>query len=234
MGGNPPPKRPMPLSGKQASLDEKIGMGGWFGVYAFGNNAEGLEVKSSAHNNHMNISKTFGNYEVSAKVEFDGLQTLEAAGRELASLGALYLFERSVSSNAEAKVFGFILGWELNKSGGRKRPAGFNRSSVPYSTSIADSLKLAFTTSVILPSSEMVKFHGVSVTENAGSSPADTKELLEFVKGFNALPLAKKIEVSVKLGIEDHDDADEVKQKCQAHIAKKKAELKASLASALA
>lgn len=32
-------------------LAERIGMGGWFGVYAFGNNAEGLEVKSSAHKN---------------------------------------------------------------------------------------------------------------------------------------------------------------------------------------
>lgn len=209
-------------------------MGGWFGVYAFGNEAEGLDVKSSYYKNHMKINKTFGNYDVSANVEFDGLQTLEAAATELAQLGALYLFERSVSSNAESKVFGFILGWELTKSGGRKRPAGFNRSSVPYSASIAESLKLAFTTSVSLPSGEVVRFYGIEVIENAGSSPADTKELAEFVKGFNALPLAKKIEVSAKLDIDDHEDAAEVKQKCQAHIAKKKAELKASLASALA
>ena len=182
----------------------------------------------------MKINKTFGNFEISALVSFEGEEGLKSVGFELASLGALYLFERSVSSNAEAKVFGFLLDWELNKTGGRKRPAGFNRSSVEFNEQVAGSLALAFTSSVTLPSGKEVRFHGIEVTENAGSSPADTKELLEFVKGFNALPLAKKIEVSVKLGIEDHNDADEVKQKCQAHIAKKKAELKASLASALA
>lgn len=181
----------------------------------------------------MKISKTFGNFEISSLVEFDGLQTLEAAGSELASLGALYLFERSVSSNAEAKVFGFILNWELNKSGGRKRPAGFNRSSVAFSKAIADSLQLAFTTNVSLPSGEVVKFHGIEVTENAGASPADTKELLDLVQEFWALPMDKRSIVAGKFGITSINQ-DSVTEGCRAFLKAKKEELKKQVKNAFA
>ena len=182
----------------------------------------------------MIITKTFGNFEVSAVVEFDGEQTLEATGYALAQLGALYVFERSVSSNAEAQVFGTHLGWAFNKKYGRKRPAGFQRSSVPFSAELAEQLVEAFTTSVSLPATEGVRFSGVQVTENAGASPADTKELLEFVKQFNALPREKKIKVAEKLEIDDYNDAEEVKAACQAHIKREKEATKARLASALA
>ena len=177
----------------------------------------------------MKINKTFGNFEISALVSFEGQDGLELVGLELASLGALYIFERSVSSNAEAKVFGFLLDWELNKTGGRKRPAGFNRSSVEFNEQVAGSLALAFTTSVTLPSGKEVRFHGITVTENLGSSVEASKELLAFVKDFDALSLEKKIVASERLFIEDHADRQEVLNKCAAHIARVKAKAKLEL-----
>lgn len=182
----------------------------------------------------MKISKTFGNYEISALVSFEGQEGLEAVGLELALLGALYLFERSVSSNAESQVFGNLLGWEKNAKGRFKRPAGFNRSSVEYSPSVAESLKFEFADSVALPSGKSVRFHGISVTENLGSSVEASKELLAFVKEFDALSLEKKIAASEKLKIDDHKDRQEVLNKCAAHIARVKAEAKAKLKGFLA
>ena len=182
----------------------------------------------------MQINKTFGNFEVTALVSFNGQQTLEAAGAELASLGALYLFERGVSSNAEARVFGSILGWELNKTGGYKRPAGFNRSSVDFSAGIAERLMVAFTTSVDLPSGEAVRFYNISVTENLGSTVEASKELLAFVKDFYALSLEKRVTASEKLFIDDSDDRQEVLNKCAQHIARVKAKAKAELKGFLA
>jgi len=181
----------------------------------------------------MKINKTFGNFEITSLVAFEGEQTLEAAGRELASLGALYLFERSVSSNAEAQVFGNLLGWEKNKKEGFKRPAGFNRSSVDYSVSIAESLKFEFTTSVELPSGQSVRFHGVTVTENTGSNPADTKELLALVKEFFALAPEKRTVVAAKFKITviTHES---VTEGCRVFLAEKKAKLKAEVKNAFA
>lgn len=182
-----------------------------------------------SHINQMKINKTFGQFEISALVSFNGQQTLEAAGSELASLGALYLFERSVSSNAESRVFGSMLGWELNKTGGRKRPAGFNRSSVEFHAGIAEQLMIAFTTSVELPSGESVRFYNISVTENLGSSVEASKELLAFVKDFYALSAEKRVTASDKLFIDNPEDRQEVLNKCAAHIARIKAKAKLEL-----
>ena len=182
----------------------------------------------------MKITKTFGNFEVSSLVAFDGEVSLTAVGFELASLGALYLIERSVSSNAESQVFGNILGWEKNAKGNFKRPAGFNRSSVEYSQAVAESLKFEFTTSVTLPSGKEVRFHGIEVSENLGSSVEASKELLAFVKEFDALSLEKKIAASEKLLIDDHADRQEVLNKCAQHIARVKAKAKAELKGFLA
>lgn len=208
-------------------------MGGWFGVYAFGNNAEGLEVKPSYYKNHMIITKTFGSFQIEAEVEFNGLQSLEAVGYELASLGALYLFERSVSSNAEAKVFGELLEWEKNKTGGRKRPAGFNRSSVPYDGVVSENLRLAFTTSVELPSGQRVRFHKISVCENVPNSPADTKELLDLVKEFYALEAEKQAIVASKFGITTMD-RESITEGCRLFLKAKKEELKKQVKNAFA
>jgi len=182
----------------------------------------------------MQINKTFGNFEISSLVSFEGEDGLESVGLELASLGALYLFERSVSSNAESQVFGNILGWEKNAKGNFKRPAGFNRSSVEYSESVANSLKFEFAVSVNLPSGKSVRFHGIEVSENLGSSVEASKELLAFVKDFDALSLEKKIVACEKLFIEDHSDRQEVLNKCAAHIARVKAKAKLELKGFLA
>jgi hypothetical protein len=182
----------------------------------------------------MKITKTFGNFEVSSLVSFEGEVSLTAVGFELASLGALYLFERSVSSNAESQVFGNILGWEKNAKGNFKRPAGFNRSSVEFSASVAESLKFEFATSVTLPSGKEVRFHSIEVSENLGSTVEASKELLSFVKDFYALSLEKRVTASEKLFIDDSDDRQEVLNKCAQHIARVKAEAKAKLKSYLA
>ena len=182
----------------------------------------------------MQISKSFGNFEIGALVSFDGEDGLKAVGLELASLGALYLFERSVSSNAEAQVFGNLLGWERNKKDGFKRPAGFNRSSVEYSEKIAKALEFEFAVSVNLPSGKAVRFHGISVSENLGSSVEASKELLAFVKDFDALSFEKKTTASEKLFIQDCDDRQEVLNKCAAHIARVKAKAKLELKGFLA
>ena len=140
------------------------------------------QIISLNKSNHMQISKSFGNFEIGALVSFDGEDGLKAVGLELASLGALYLFERSVSSNAEAQVFGNLLGWERNKKDGFKRPAGFNRSSVEYSEKIAKALEFEFAVSVNLPSGKAVRFHGISVSENLGSSVEASKECRDAAK----------------------------------------------------
>lgn len=179
----------------------------------------------------MKITKTFGQFNISARVSFNGQQTLEGAAHELAQLGALYLFERGVSSNAESAVFGPHLGWELNKAKGYKRPAGFNRSSVEFSDSLAELLMIKFTTSVELPGGESVRFYGIEVTENLGSTPADTKELQALVKEFWALSLDKREVVAMKFGIATISE-ESVTEGCRTFLAEKKAKLKAEVKNA--
>ena len=181
----------------------------------------------------MKITKTFGNYSIEANVEFEGLQTLESTGYDLAQLGSLYLFERGVSSTAEAKVFGEWLGWEKNKSGGRKRPAGFNRSSVNYLDVLAEELQACFTTSVKLESGLEVTFNNVVVTENLPSTPADTKELLDLVKEFYALEAEKQAIVASKFGITTMD-RESITEGCRLFLKAKKEELKKQVKNAFA
>lgn len=87
----------------------------------------------------INITKPFGCFHVSASCEVS-----EEQRDQLATLGALYLFERAPSTAVEQKVFGPMLGWEQTESGSYKRPAKFERNSVAFTQDLAAKVKAAY------------------------------------------------------------------------------------------
>lgn len=88
----------------------------------------------------LQFSKTFGQFALTVEAEVDEQQLLD-----LAKLGALYLFERSPSSQVEQDVFAPMLGWAKGERGtSYKRPEKFQRGKVEFTPELAEKVKAVY------------------------------------------------------------------------------------------
>jgi len=117
----------------------------------------------------LQITKTFGNFHVTATCE-----PSEAQVKDLASLGALYLFERTPSTQVEQQVFAPMLGWSKGERGtSYKRPADFKRNSVPFTDDVAEEIKHVYeTTDGKIGEGNAVSFNVTSVVKHEGGETA--------------------------------------------------------------
>jgi len=179
----------------------------------------------------INISKTFGQFAVSASCEAN-----EAQVAKLIELGALYIFERQPSSAVEQKVFGPMLGWDRTERGTYKRPAKFERGSVDYTDAIATDIKSTYeATKGKLGDGLEISFAVSNVVKHeAGSELAPTKEAIALWTEVQKLGNTEFANVLKAWGMSEDDyDDDRGIAACRTHIRKVKEEAKASMLAKL-
>lgn len=160
----------------------------------------------------VQITKTFGNFNVVASAEVPEVNAVGEIGQELITVGLLYIFERNPSTAVEQKVFAPMLDWKLNEKGTTyKRPAGFNRNSVTFTTTLAQEIKAAYESSPgklkVGDDVVDVKFTVESITEHESGGDASCKMATE---------MEAKLDAGMKLalGIKDTDGYDQRIEKC--------------------
>lgn len=109
------------------------------------------------------VEKPFGNFAVRATAQIP-----DELVDSLLALGALYVFERTPASRAEADVFAPMLGWEKGKKGGWIRPKTFTRADVKFDAALATKVAQAFKGDAKVPDTEdeVITFDNVVVEEH--------------------------------------------------------------------
>lgn len=164
-----------------------------------------------------NITKLFGNFDVTATAVVETPEGTSELVHECIRKGLLYVLERTPSSAVEQKVFAPLLGWEMNEAGtSYKRPAGWERSSVPYSTELAESIRKAYNSSPgkmkVGDESVEIMFTVLAIIENESDGGASRKMATE---------MAGKLDAGMKLalGVKDDDTEAQVVEKCHTFLA---------------
>lgn len=163
------------------------------------------------------ITKDFGCFDITATAEVEVPEGTSEFVHECIRKGLLYVLERAPSSAVEQKVFALMLGWEENEKGtAYKRPAGFQRNSVPFSTDTAELIRKAYNTSPgkmkVEDESVEVPFTVVGIVEHEVDGGTSRKMATE---------MAGKLDAGMKLalGVKDDDNADAVIEKCHKFLA---------------
>lgn len=108
----------------------------------------------------VKVSWAFGNFNVSAEVDV----TPEQEARML-QLGALQVLQRVPAGRAEKELAGHL--WEEGKKGGKVRPKGFERDSIPYTEdNVAKIMGGAFGQTAEIAEGDKVAIRVVKVVEH--------------------------------------------------------------------
>lgn len=135
-------------------------------------------------NQIVNVSWTFGNFEVAVEVEITPAQVTA-----MLQNGAKQVLQRSPSSDAEklCVLSEHFTGtkWKTGKKGGVIRPEGFERDSIPYSKEMAEVVKEGFGVEADIPGDDAkllgkLKYKITGITEHVGgeTSPMKRAQLL--------------------------------------------------------
>lgn len=160
----------------------------------------------------VQITKTFGNFNVVASAQVDVPEISTPLVKELVGVGLLYIFERNPSTQVEQEVFAPMLGWELNEKGtSYKRPTGFNRNSVAYSKELSGQIKVAYESNPgklkVGEDTYKVTFTVESITEHESGGDVSRKMATEMEAKLDA-------GMELALGIKEDDSYDVRVEKC--------------------
>lgn len=163
------------------------------------------------------ITKDFGCFDITATANVDVPEGTSEFVNECIRKGLLYVLERAPSSAVEQKVFAPMLEWEENEKGtAYKRPAGFQRNSVPYSVDTAKLIEAAYNNSPgkmkVDNASVDVKFTVVSIAEHEVDGGASRKMATEMEQKLDA-------GMELALGITATDDTNARVEKCHKFLA---------------